>query len=191
MTFPTEITATHFAQIMVSREPVPVASSRTEAGLKALFTGITSTGEYVTIEHVRDLPAIGTPPSLVNVPEYGLAQSLKVGVQADAPDLELTLNFVATQWKKAGATFATTGTLGDLKDEGTPVVFQLVLAGAKPASYNCTAAGLGTVPNILFYWVGRIEAYSVQAARDDAATATVSLSLLSDFYGPFTIDPAE
>jgi len=37
------------------------------------------------------------------------------------------------------------------------------------------------------YFVGKVESLLTTPARDDAMTATVALSIQSDFYGPFTV----
>lgn len=194
MTFPASIAAAHFSALTVSRLAIP--TSLTEANLKACFTGSTtsgSRGDFVEIANIRDMPAFGTPANVVKVPVYGQAQTQSVGAQSDAPDLELTLNFVATQWAAAGSAFANpstsaagTGTLGDAKGDGLSKVFQFALLTAQPPSLNTTTTGLGAVPNVLIYFVGKIESLLIQPARDDASTATVALSIQSDFYGPYT-----
>ena len=187
MAFPVDVQSTHFSDLMATREADPVTVN--EASLKGLFDG-TATGDYVRLGHIRDLPAVGAPPNIVNVPEYGRAQTLSIGAQSDAPTLELTLNFVPTQWANSANTWATTGTFADLKRSGQGVWWQLAMLNVRPTGvggYNCIATGLGSVPNILMYFKGRIESFQIQPARDDATTATISLSLLSDFEGPFTI----
>ena len=182
MAFQTTIAASHFSGIAVSRVAIPATVN--EANLKNCFN---LPANFVAIENIRDIPAVGATPNIVKVPTYGLAQTLSVGAQGDSPDLEMTINYVPAQWAGAGATFATTGTLGDAVADGTPKVFQLAILPGKPASYAATAGGVGTVPNTLFYWVGKIESISIQPARDDATTATVALSTSSTFYGPYTV----
>jgi hypothetical protein len=61
------------------------------------------------------------------------------------------------------------------------------MSTAKPTSLVATAGGLGTAPNAIIYFMGKIESLMVQPARDDAVTATVALSIQSDFYGPYTV----
>ena len=185
MAFPSTIASAHFSALMATREAEP--GTINEANLKGLFSG-TATGDYVAIDHIRDMPTFGTPSNIVKVPEYGLAQTLSVGAQSDAPDLQLTVNYVPAQWAPSATTWATTGTLEDLRRSGQSVWFQFALLTQKPASLHAVAAGLGTVPNMVLYFKGRIESIEISPARDDATTATVALSLQSDFYGPFTID---
>jgi len=195
MAFPTSISAAQFSAICVSRVAVP--TSLTEANLKANFSGSTtsgSRGDYVEIKNIRDMPAFGTPANIIKVPVYGQAQTQSIGAQSDAPDLELTVNFVPNDWAKASSSFmnpstsaAGTGTLGDAVADGTAKVFQVALLTAKPTSLNALSGGVGTVPNALIYFVGKIESLLMTPARDDAMTATVALSIQSDFYGPYTV----
>jgi hypothetical protein len=152
-----------------------------EAGLKALFA---APADFVEVPNIRDLPDnIGTPANIVKVPEYGRATTLSIGAQPDAPDLELTINYVASKWAP--------GTdLMDMIDKKTPTVFQLALLNAEPAGLATTTdgSGLDSVDNTLFYFLGRMESLLVSPSREDSNTATVSLSVLSDFEGPFTVD---
>jgi len=189
MSFPTSISAAQFSAIAVSRSAVP--ATLTESNLKANFAATTN---YLEIKNIRDMPAFGTPANIVKVPVYGQAQTQSIGAQSDAPDLELTVNFVPNDWQKAGASFATTGTLGDAVSDGVAKVFQVALLTAKPTNLMTggTTANVGgslavPVPNALIYFVGKIESLLMTPARDDAMTATVALSIQSDFYGPYTV----
>lgn len=181
MAFPTSIAAAHFSALCVSRSAVP--GTINETNLKGCFA---NTGTFQEIANIRDMPAFGTPANVVKVPVYGQAQTQSVGAQSDAPDLELTLNFVATQWAANGNSFATSGTLGDAKGDGLSKVFQFAMLTAKPPALTAVTGGLGAVPNVLVYFIGKIESLLIQPARDDASTATVALSIQSDFYGPYT-----
>jgi hypothetical protein len=195
MAFPTSISAAQYSALTVSRVAVP--ASLTEANLKANFSGSTtsgSRGDYVEIKNIRDMPSFGTPANIVKVPVYGQAQTQSIGAQSDAPDLELTINYVATDWSKANSAFgnpstsaAGTGTLGDAVGDGIAKVFQFALLPSKPASLNALSGGIGTVPNALIYFIGKLESILINPSRDDASTATVALSIQSDFFGPFTV----
>jgi hypothetical protein len=195
MAFPTSISAAQYSAISVSRVAVP--TSLTEANLKANFSGSTtsgSRGDYVEIKNIRDMPAFGTPANIIKVPVYGQAQTQSIGAQSDAPDLELTINFVPSDWAKLSSAFANpsvsaagTGSLGDAVGDGVAKVFQVALLTSKPASLNALAGGIGTVPNALIYFVGKIESLLITPSRDDSMTATVALSIQSDFFGPFTV----
>lgn len=182
MAFQTSIAASQYSGIAVSRAAVP--TTITEAALANCFA---NTNNFVQITNIRDIPAVGTTPNIVKVPNYGINNTLSVGAQGDSPDLDVTINYVPGPWTESGNTFATSGTLGDAVADGISKVFMLAVLTSKPTSMAATAAGIGTAPNALFYWVGKIESIQVQAARDDATTATVSLSTSSEFYGPYTV----
>ena len=188
MTFPTSISAAQFSALAVSRDAVP--GSITEANLKTNFA---TAADFVEIKNIRDMPSFGTPANIVKVPVYGQAQTQSIGAQSDAPDLELTVNYIPSDWAKLNASFATTGTLGDAVADGVSKVFQFALLPAKPpALTTAVTAGIGgtvasPVPNALIYFVGKVESLLVNPSRDDASTATVALSIQSDFYGPYTV----
>lgn len=184
MAFLTSISATQFSRVMLSREAVP--TTLTESALKALFAG-GATGEWLELPDIRDMPSFGTPSNLVKVPVYGQAQTQAIGAQSDAPDLEFVINYVPSKWAKAGATFASTGNVGDAVGDGVAKVFQVALLGSQPPGLDCVTGELGAVPNALIYFVGKVESLLINPSRDDATTANVAVSIISDFYGPYTI----
>jgi hypothetical protein len=191
MAFPSSISAAQFSALAVSRDAVPATLN--ESNLKANFA---TAADFEEIKNIRDMPSFGTPANIVKVPVYGQAQTQSIGAQPDAPDLELTLNYVASDWAPAGASFATTGTLGDTVGDGIAKVFQFALLPSKVPNLTTSAtSGVGGTPtipvaNALIYFVGKVESLLVNPARDDASTATVALSIQSDFYGPFTVTAA-
>lgn len=197
MGFPLSISAAQFSAVTVTRVAPPATSTFSASVLAALFNGQTTSprADYVEIPGIRDMPSFGTPANIVKVPLYGQAQTQSIGAQSDAPDLEFTINFVPGVWQKSGTAFQNngqtlgTGTLGDAVGDGINKVFQVALLTAKPNNLNTTAGagGIGTVPNALIYFVGKIESLLINPARDDAMTATVALSIQSDFFGPYTI----
>ena len=188
MTFPSSISAAQYSALAVSRDAVPGTINETN-----LKTNFATSADFVEIKNIRDMPSFGTPANIVKVPVYGQAQTQSIGAQSDAPDLELTVNYIPSEWAKNNASFATTGTLGDAVGDGIAKVFQFALLPAKPpALTTALTAGVGgtlasPVPNALIYFVGKIESLLVNPARDDASTATVALSIQSDFFGPFTV----
>ena len=163
--------------------------------------GARGAGTFVRVENVREFPSMGTPPNIVNVPVYGQATSQQIQGQADAPSIELTLNYIATDW--ADGTL-----LGDAVGDGNQYLFRFTLLNSEPPSYvsdpadNDTAgdetiggtAGLAgneiQVENSQYYWVGKIEALQVNPQLTDSNTATISISIQSDFYGAFTTTAA-
>lgn len=166
---------------------------------KAAFTtkvesvgGAKATATYVRIKNVREFPSMGTPPNIVNVPVYGQATSQQIQGQADAPSIELTLNYIASDW--ASGTL-----LGDAVGDGTQYLFRFTLLNSLPTaaggSYDSdTGAGgniggttANPVENSMYFWVGKIEAMQVNPQLTDANTATVTISIQSDFFGAYTV----
>ena len=139
------------------------------------------------IKNVREFPAMGTPPNVVNVPVYGSATSQQIQGQADAPSMEITLNYVAADWAKEASNI-----LGSMVGDGNQYVFRFSLLNAEPTGagatkYASTAAGLGTVQNSQYYWIGKLEALQVTPQLTDANTATITLTIQSDFFGAYTV----
>lgn len=145
----------------------------TLAELEALF----ATTGFSEIKNVREFPQMGTPANIVNVPVYGQKTSSQIQGQADAPTLELSINYVPSEWA-AGTT------LGDLVGDGSVYPFQFSLLNAKAPAL--TQAGLATVANSNFYFVGKVEALLVSPQLTDANQATLTLSIIGDFFGPST-----
>jgi hypothetical protein len=180
MALHTSIGAGTFSALAVSKDPVPSTLPTNAAGWEALFATV---GDFDEIKSIREMPTFGTPANIIKVPQFGVTQSLSIGAQPDAPDLELTLNFVASDWA-AGTTLA------DYVKLKTQRVFQFSLLYAKPASLAAAVGGLGTVDNANIYFVGRLESLLIEPSLSDSNTATLALSIQSDFFGPFTVDPA-
>jgi hypothetical protein len=159
------------------------------AGFAALFTAIDTTpvatavaGGFVRITNVRDFPAMGTPPNIVKVPVYGQKQSKTIQGQADAPQLEIELNFIPADWDR-------TAGLGFFVGDGVARAYRFTLLQADPgssATYASSSAGYGSKEHTVFYWVGKMEALLVKPSVSDAAMATLTLSIQSDFYGAYT-----
>jgi hypothetical protein len=140
------------------------------------------------VKNVREFPSMGTPPNIVNVPTYGQKSSQQVQGQSDAPNMEITINYVPAEW-------ASSSLLGAMVGDGLSHVFRFALLNAEPtmttpATAYASVAGassLGTVENSVFYWVGKLEAMQVNPQLTDANTATVTISVQSKFYGAYTI----
>jgi hypothetical protein len=159
----------------------------TESNLKAAFdaeipvTGSPGVNTYVRIKNVREFPAMGTPPNVVNVPVYGASTSQQIQGQADAPSMEITLNLVAADWAK-------TTELGKMVADGKQYLFRFALLNSAPAGYGSTTTGLATVQNTQYFWIGKLEAMQVSPQLTDANTATITITIQSEFYGAFTND---
>jgi len=143
--------------------------------------GVAGSGEFVRIKNIREFPAIGTPPNVVNVPVYGSKTSQQIQGQADAPSVELSLNFVGEDWQD------TADWLGSKVGDGLQYCFRFALLNAEPTGgYGSVAGEIGTVENSQYFWIGKMEALLVNPQLTDANTATVTITVQSDFYGAFT-----
>lgn len=166
-----------------------IAALNTDTEFHTIFSadvesngGILAANTFIRMKNVREFPSIGTPPNIVNVPVFGQAQSQQVQGQSDAPSMEITVNYVATDWSAASH-------LGKLMAAKAQTAFRFTLMNALPTSYASTSAGLGTQKNSVWYWIGKIEALLVNPQLTDANTATISISVQSDFFGAYTLDP--
>lgn len=150
--------------------------------------GAKGAGNYVRVKNVREFPAMGTPPNIVNVPTYGQSTSQQIQGQADAPSMEIQLNSVPADW--ADGTL-----LGDAVADGIQYAFRFTMLNSLPPAFNSTpvtGSNIGgtvgsPVQNSMWYWIGKIEAYVTNPQLTDANTATVTLSVQSAFYGAYTI----
>jgi hypothetical protein len=161
------------------------ATPTTKAHFEAYFT---NTVNIVELPDIREMPQFGSPANIVKVPQYGVSQSLSIGAQPDAPDLELTVNYISSKWAPGQP-------LRDTLDSKVQRVFQFSLLYARPNSLKAgnttgviTGAGLSSVENANIYFIGRMESLMIEPSLSDANTATLALSIQSDFYGPFTYD---
>jgi len=167
---PTTISGTNLTALFAS---APVASSATAL----------ASSEWVRIPNVREFPSMGTPPNIVNVPIYGQAMSQQVQGQADAPSLELTINFIPSEWADGTV-------LRSLVGDGKIYVFRFSLLNSRPTGadgYQSVTTGLGSVQNSQYFWAGKVEALLVNPQLTDANTASLTLSQQSEFFGAFTI----
>lgn len=153
--------------------------------LAELVAKFSSSASFTEVKNVREFPQIGTPANIVNVPVYGQKNSSQIQGQADAPNLEVTINYVPSEWAPGTA-------LGDLVGDGKIYAFQFSLLNTKPAGLNTTAgaAGLGSVNNSNFYFAGKVEALLISPQLTDANQATLTLSVQGEFYGPGTVAAA-
>lgn len=182
--------------VAVPTTPPVFANLDTEGEFNALFAseiqsagGVLGTNTFVRVKNVREFPAMGTPPNIVNVPTYGQKTSQQIQGQSDAPNLEITLNYVPSEW-------AAGSVLGNMVGDGKQYVMRFALLNAQPPGYTSTganniggssASGVNAVENSVYYWVGKVEALVVNPQLSDANTATITLSLQSKFFGAYTI----
>ncbi len=169
--------------------PSQLAALDSASEFQALFAdevqsagGVKATGTFTRIKNVREFPSMGTPPNIVNVPVYGSKTSQQIQGQADAPSVELTINYVPSDW--AAGTL-----LGAAVGDGNQYVFRFVLMNAEPLLYSSETPatnGIGSVQNSQYYWIGKLEALQVNPQLTDANTATITVSVQSEFFGAFT-----
>lgn len=176
---------------------VPAVSGLTNAQIQTAFdalfaqeapsSGVISANSYVRIKNVREFPAMGTPPNIVNVPVFGQSTSQQIQGQADAPSMEISLNFVAADWA-AGTP------LGNFVGSGKSLVVRFALLNSLPAGYasTSTATGLGgtvngaAVENTYWYFTGKIDSLLVTPSLSDSNQAKIAITLQSKLYGAFT-----
>jgi hypothetical protein len=177
-------------------EVLPTQPATKDAtGFQSLFTTATSVSKYAKIGNVREFPAIGTPANIVSVPVYGQKQGQSIGGQADAPSLEVTINFIANDWAKSTAGTTPASSLANMVGDGISRVWRFTLmnadstatVGASLGAYDSVAGGLGTTQNSQYYFFGKLESLLVTPSLTDATTATIAISVQSDFYGAYTI----
>jgi len=166
--------------------PAAAPGTPTKANFDALFAAecldtTPAINEFIRIHNVREFPAIGTPPNIVNVPVFGQSVSQQIQGQADAPSMEITLNYVPTQW-------ASGVPLGDLVGSGKQCVFRFSLLNSAPSGgYASAVGGLGTTQNTYWYFLGKIDSLLVTPSLSDSNQATIAITLQSVVYGAYTV----
>jgi len=162
-----------------------------EAAFTALFAdeiassgGTVAAGKFVRIPNVREFPGLGIPPNIVNVPRYGARNTAQIQGQADSPNFEVTLNYVPSEW-------AADTLLGARVGDGNVRAFRFMMLNSQPLDGYASLVGeIGQIDNAIFYFLGKMEAISYSPQLTDANQATLTISMLSDFFGAFTVDPA-
>ena len=172
----------------VDLTPAQVNAMTTEALFVAAFaaeiqpTGTEAAGTFIRVQNIREFPAMGIPANIVNVPRFGARTSSQVQGQADAPTTEITLNYVASDWAKGAG-----NQLGNMVNDGIVRAFRVTILNNQPTAYGSKAAELGTVPNTEFYFLGKVEAIVYNPQLTDANQATLTVSMLTELYGGFTV----
>jgi hypothetical protein len=141
--------------------------------------------KFILVDNIREFPALGIQPNIVNVPVFGSATSRQVQGQADAPSFELQINYDGVQWDSASFP-------GKMVGDGDVHLFRVTLQNEKPAGYASVpgALGIGSQKNSSYYFFGKLEAISVQPNLNDANLGTLTVSVQSDMYGAFTLASA-
>lgn len=124
-----------------------------------------------TVPNVRSFPSVGTPANIVNVPQFGQAQSSQIQGQSDAPTLEFAVNYTAVDH----------ATLNAMSGDNILRVFRLRLANAElPATVTATTVHSD------FYWVGTVASFLITPNLVDSNQATFTATINGDFEGPLT-----
>ena len=190
MAFPNNVSATIFSRFAFSLRPLSAADVTAIGTSKIDWVKQMGGNERVDMGNIRDMPQFGTPANIIKIPEYGRKQTLSVGAQPDAPDLEFTINFVGVDWNIEAK--ETERVIGRYTTDGVTRGMMVSLLAAQAASSHPGMAagsdGIADVPNACIFFAGKIESALFSPMRDDAATVTVALSVQSDFIGPVTLD---
>ena len=184
MAFPNNITAVQFSRFVVSSVNESVSGVTDKIEWAKFFGG---SSRRIDMGNIRDMPSFGTPANIIKVPVYGRDQTLSVGAQPDAPDLEFTINYVGSEWDAD----ATADSINSIKADGVtrPMMVSLLSSQADSSRIGQDGTGgLAAVPNGVIFFGGRVESALFNPMRDDAATVTVALSVQTDFFGPFSFD---
>jgi hypothetical protein len=196
MTHISTISAGIYSDLAVAHPTADISQATLDAlssaaNFQALFAteiatdgGTRGTNTFVRVKNVREFPALGTPANIVNVPVFGSSKSSQIQGQADSPSLEITLNYIPALWES-------TTLLGAMVGDGVQRCWRFTLLAAQPtltttAKYASTTAGLGSVQNSQYYWLGKLEALVFNPQLTDANTATLTLSMQSQLFGAFT-----
>ena len=155
------------------------AGTDTAAEYAAIFASGTAGTDVKRMPSVREFPSIGTPANIVNVPVYGQKTSSQVQGQADAPSLEITVNYVAEDMTDFHALI-----------DGNSKVFRFMMCATPVTEAEATGQATLAIDNTEFYFTGKVEAILVNPALTDATTATITLSAQTDFVGPATLAAA-
>ena len=137
----------------------------------------TARSGFAAVANVRELPAVGTPANVVNVPRYGSTTTLQISGQADAPTLEFTFNYVPGE--------ATQRLLQ--ADVGSATVRTFVVRLSNSDASLTRRAALGaTVQFSDFVFNATVSSFLVTPSLTDANQATMSLAVATDIDGPLT-----
>jgi hypothetical protein len=146
--------------------------------------------EFAQITHLKEFPALGTPANIVKVPEYGSKTSKQIQGQADAPSMEITLNYIPSLWAGNKLTVGTTAVGPEIND-GKLYVFRFTLLGKDPGTYTSSAlggalSGAAGTDHSCFYFLGKLEALEVTSSLTEALTAKLTISAQSEIKGAYT-----
>lgn len=137
----------------------------------------------VHVGNVREFPSLGTPANVVNVPVYGQSTSSQVAGQSDAPSLEFSLNYVATDH----------AALETLRKSAASVCFRVRMSDVKQAvssANNNAPVAYADQEFGDFYFFGTIASFEITTGLTDAIQASITLTVNGDFTGPVSLPTA-
>ena len=122
---------------------------------------------YTDITDIREFPTFGTPANIINVPEYGTRISKQVSGQADAPTIEITLNYTGAEH----------------------TALQTLITADAVHTFRFTVQNSdGTTPlNTSMYVDGKFASVSVTPNLTDSNTMVLTIATATDYVGPFTV----
>jgi hypothetical protein len=142
--------------------------------------------EFTEIRNIKEFPAIGTPANIVKVPEYGSETSFQIQGQADAPQMEITLNYVPSEWAENKLLGGGGIKVGDKKT----YMFRFALLAKAPGLVGGVVDltdGFGDTANSCYYFLGKLEALEVTPSLTDAMTAKLTISVQSSIVGAYSV----
>ena len=150
-----------------------------EAAWETLFA---TAGDISEVGDIREFPSVGTPANIVNVPVYGQSTSSQVQGQADAPQLDFTINL------RTSTAYGTDG-VGTLVQNGSLYEFRFSLVNASNGAADGVFVDSGdtVVEHSSWYFRAQVAALLVNPSLTDASTAVLTLAIDGDFAGPFTV----
>ncbi len=164
------ISASIFSDLRYVKAALASGTVPTYTNLEALRGP--SSAAPVAIPNIRDFPAFGTPANVVNVPVYGQTVSQQIQGQSDPSDLTFNLNYVPSLHE---------GLHGLVKNDSDPYTFLLRLAPkALPAAPDADDV------LSMFSFQASFASFEVTPSLSDSTQASLTLTLSSDFSGPFT-----
>ena len=182
MTFSPSIGHSVFAKILISKTTDGIRDLNSDSTTVDFRSYFLDPDNIIEMNSIRDMPQFGVPANIVKVNEFGIAVSKSIQVQADAPDLEFTLNLVPQDFDSA-----TTSGIGSIVGDNTTRL--ICVNGLSSELNNSTLRNaVGSVDNWQMFFLGRVESRLVSPMRDDATQVTLAMSSQSDFWGLRTVN---
>lgn len=151
--------------------------SNPSTGFVQAFPAASAATGLFAAPNVRELPAVGSPANVVNVPRYGSTTTLQISGQADAPSLEFTFNYVpgdAVQRALQG-------------DVGSATNRTFIVRLSNGSAGGATGAQLAATDEFSdFMFNAQVSSFLVTPSLTDSNQATMTLAVQTDIDGPLT-----